>query len=123
MTNRQEADGFDGGVELSKRMRREAAQAKGHTPKPWRVENPKGRFTAVFITNDDGNGVIARVNLSRGGTNAPYEGEANAALITAAPDMLEVLESLLSWAEYMGGWEDPAWKQARAAVKRAKGAA
>ena len=63
-----------------------------YTPGPWRVDNPDAkRFTRLHIHNDDRMGIVAEVNLSRGGSNAPWEGEANARLIAAAPDLLAEL--------------------------------
>lgn len=32
--------------------------------------------------------------------------------------MLALLEDLLAWAEYMGGWEAPCWKRALRYVRR-----
>lgn len=50
------------------------------------------------------------------------EGEANAALISAAPDLLEALEAMLT---HMGmdedEWNKPTFDQARAAIKKARG--
>ena len=45
----------------------------------------------------------------------------NQALIAAAPDLLAVLERLEIWAGFMGGFEAPAWDDARAVIARAKG--
>lgn len=65
-----------------------------HTPGPWRAlpaENGHERH----IDSGDRNGIIATINLSRGGLNAPAEGNANARAIAEVPAMLILLTELL----------------------------
>ena len=47
--------------------------------------------------------------------------DANAALIAAAPDLLDALRDLLEWEIRMGGFESPAWERARLATAKAIG--
>jgi hypothetical protein len=42
-------------------------------------------------------------------------------LQNASRDLLHALEALIVWAEYLGGFQAPQWKQARAAIAKAKG--
>jgi hypothetical protein len=37
----------------------------------------------------------------------------------AAPDLFAAVLALLEWERHMGGWESPAWKQARDAARKA----
>jgi len=46
---------------------------------------------------------------------------ANANLIALAPEMYEILNGLLKWQAYMGGWEAPIWGRAKNIVGRIKG--
>lgn len=46
---------------------------------------------------------------------------ANAALIAAAPDLLDALRGLLEWESRMGGFESPAWARARLVSAKASG--
>lgn len=111
-----------------------------HTPGPWRVEagttliwgncNPDDRSTRGM-----GYPIAeARINPSGNWSTGPYadEGEANARLIAAAPEMKE---ALAAYDEYMGRWydgpESPAlhpdaaanWKRVRRALAKADGEA
>lgn len=85
-----------------------------HTPGPWWVEktdHPMGEGREV---HDDW-GLTANVN----GDSATSQ--ANAALISAAPDLLEACEMLLT---YLGDWDDPEDETcvaARKAIAKAKG--
>jgi hypothetical protein len=51
----------------------------------------------------------------------PDQDEADARVLAAAPRMLNALEELIAWADYMGGFESPQWEQARAALAKATG--
>lgn len=46
---------------------------------------------------------------------------ANAHLIAAAPDLLEALQALMTWAERTGGWESAVWDDAARIVANATG--
>lgn len=123
MTDRQEADGFDRGVELSKRMRREAAQAKGHTPKPWYAEKLEDDSWVIYPKGDEG--FICSFDGPDKTDRAPDEVKANAHVMKAAPDLLEALEAarrvLVEDEDYKT--YNPVVKACDAAIKRAKGAA
>lgn len=63
---------------------------KEYTPGPWRVMNdPHSRTLAV---RDDA-GVIAQIYTNRKNYNAPGDPDANARLISAAPELVEALIS------------------------------
>ncbi len=93
-----------------------------NTHAPWRlVTNWRGKLAVVDTRNDGRHTEIGRVcNLPRGRDG---RGVAIGRLISAAPDLLEALQRLLSAAEYGGGWHtmDPAKAAARAAIARAEG--
>jgi hypothetical protein len=42
-------------------------------------------------------------------------------LHSASRDLLHALEALIVWADYLGGFQAPQWKQASAAIAKAKG--
>lgn len=64
-----------------------------HTPGPWRVD--MAEVTARDTVGIDGPGwkSFAEVYVRVGGRSSP-EGEANAKLIAAAPDLLEALQAI-----------------------------
>lgn len=91
-----------------------------HTPGPWAIaRSPK--HGEPFITNATGKLTIA--NAINGTT--PAEREANARLMSLAPDLLTALESMMLIIDTA----NPAWKemgaveQARAIIAQAKGEA
>ncbi len=89
-----------------------------HTPGPWHAANanePK-ILHAFVISNDDGFGIIATVNLHRG-KDAPSEGESNARLIAAAPDLLAALKAVVAIADR----KTVEFDAARAAIAAAEG--
>lgn len=91
-----------------------------HTKGPWYIENHKIKCAGGYSVAD-----IHGAKTS--------EGLANAALIAAAPKMLEALKELLEWAEnacgcsgndeVFGCQNDAALKAARAAIAGAEGGA
>jgi hypothetical protein len=88
-----------------------------HTPAPWQV-SPYGNITSKSLT-------IAKVEQMPG--NYEFEKQANARLISAAPDLLSALEFLLADyiainGEKLTGSSIPADK-AREALRKAKGEA
>lgn len=106
-----------------------------HTPGPWGYTSRKGSWDWVVYCNADPN--IEICQPFHDGTDLNQIGEANARLISAAPDMLKALEACLSALSTM---TDPgaiktssvqnAWAQAveasvraRAAISKATGGA
>lgn len=96
------------------------AQAE-HTPKPWAVED--GVFVVSTVTEEAVCALVDSNDAVLAADAVTDEDRANVALMVAAPDMLEALEALTAWADYMGGWEAKPWTDAKAAIARAKGAA
>jgi hypothetical protein len=98
-----------------------------HTPAPWQV-SPYGNITSKSL-------VIAKVEQMPG--NYESEKQANARLISAAPDLLSALESLAVWNDgepcfcHVHGESERArytphdsyCDKARAALRKAKGEA
>lgn len=78
-----------------------------HTPAPWHVAN------GVQIRSERDQ--IAKVWMMRHG-----EGQANAHLIAAAPDLLEALAEVVEWLE-LGDHAGPMHSKARAAIAKARG--
>lgn len=100
-----------------------------HTPGPWAVEidikQPKRAFTikggirdvARYLSYDDH---IRWSDVSA----KPEEVEANAHLISAAPELLDALENYLNVCKTGDFDKEPdAWNRALAAITKARGAA
>jgi hypothetical protein len=112
-----------------------------HTPGPWEISGDEEGWTIRMGTAlaDDGRWQVQhRIELDWGdtydgeGDNSQYEeAEANARLIAAAPDLLAALEGVTAYIEdHRGDGGDGImctgcrlWKQARAAIARARGEA
>lgn len=109
-----------------------------HTPGPWRVDGHAGRLEIVGRPNwkcrrfgVEGEWSVAVVDdLSEGQDGAEFETEANAHLISAAPEMLEALEQFMEeYVELVNSGDAGFWnpededkvKVARAAISKAKG--
>ena len=85
--------------------------APKHTPGPWHVANG----VQVRSKRDQ----IAKVWMMRNG-----EGNANARLIAAAPELYEALSGTLDWlASYPGFASEAAWLNAHTALAKARGEA
>lgn len=95
-----------------------------HTPAPWKVSSEKHADEyACVITGGEHNGIIAKAELS------PYHdidrAEANAKLISAAPELLEALEEIKSLymisaiSEYRKPFQS-AWNKVESAIAKAK---
>lgn len=84
-----------------------------HTPGPWEVNGDN-----IFVGNGWG---IARVHI-----DLPKHKDANARLIAASPDLLELLEELLAMCERQRDFNDDGdgmmFDRARATIAKAKGA-
>jgi len=90
-----------------------------HTPGPWEAE-----FGESVHVLDHERGRICTVNWLRGphgsfGRRTDAEGEANARLIAAAPEMLRALIECLSELEGARFYSLPAQRMARAAIAKA----
>jgi len=88
-----------------------------HTPGPWAIRHtPRCHSALPFLEILSGTTVIGELfNDQTNYDNEPTggEGEANARLIAAAPDLLAELELAVSY-----GWDAPS---ARAAITKARG--
>jgi hypothetical protein len=99
-----------------------------HTHGPWLRTQGSGRF--YIKTDDDTHQSLATVFSNKGDfgciSNPDYEkAKANARLITAAPDLLEALQSLIDMdvAYHRGPKVEEAVEVARAAIAKATGKA
>jgi hypothetical protein len=93
-----------------------------HTKGPWKNE---GMGDITGMENDPENGCVGVVDVCNVYLRTvPGRHEANAALIAAAPDLLEALEEIVEAADG-SGWNqlDPGFFKARAAIKKARGEA
>lgn len=80
-----------------------------HTPGPWRRQIIAPTFEHTAVETADGKLSIARV----------YK-KADARLITAAPELLRILEQAVNRG-YMWDHDADLWSEANAAVRAAKG--
>ena len=83
-----------------------------HTPRPWRtIESTNKTMRTVVGPDFPGQGYIADVN-----------GEANARLIAAAPELLEALKQFVDYYESMQGHKDNSViRNGKAAINKAEG--
>jgi hypothetical protein len=82
-----------------------------HTPGPWKVESRGYKY----IVSKSGDGYITRdVCRMDASTMAAFAQEANARLITAAPDLLEALRDMVDHGDAT------AFAKARAAIAKAE---
>jgi len=96
-----------------------------HTPGPWFAHDFSGVNDdtvtpcdfAVSCTTPD-HLTVATMGMGANGTREEWE--ANARLISAAPDLLEALEEILGWQTLC---PIDLYEQARAAIKKARGEA
>lgn len=105
------------------------AKPAAHTPGPWRVhDRTRSRDNRIMVLHPDGQRLIADLSqgyASTAGEIPEEEREANARLIAAAPDLLNMLDRVLS--EYL--MCDPVngpvcaltLEHAREAITKAKG--
>lgn len=97
-----------------------------HTPGPWKIETAPNRFgkdfTGVSTVCDFGHDQWANLALC---ANNGMNGDANARLIAAAPDLLEALKyaerMLDSYKTTHVGVHHAALEKARAAIAKAEG--
>ena len=88
-----------------------------HTPGPWKVQRENGSpTTGQWMISGGGPGYLAEVrDLGVG------EVEANAFLISAAPEILEALIDAINLIETICSFEGDSIRKARAAIARARG--
>ncbi len=95
-----------------------------HTPGPWRVSSESPRIIKKdyrAIGSDAGFLIASTMGHDKSGFYASeQEADANALLITAAPELLEALEELLAATQHLEPCPATADK-ARAAIAKAKG--
>ena len=87
------------------------------TPKPWKVYTAKAGHKVIGIGDANGEGITdSGFGVWRGGS---AEAEANAHLISAAPDLYEALRDLVRTGgdDHMPGY----WEAAEAALAKAEG--
>lgn len=66
-----------------------------HTPRPWRtIESTNTTMRTVVGSDFPGQGYIADVNLCRANDAQDVDGEANARLIAAAPELLQLVKDM-----------------------------
>ena len=66
-----------------------------HTPGPWRtIESTNKTMRTVVGPDFPGQGYIADVNLCRTNDAQDVDGEANARLIAAAPELLQLVKDM-----------------------------
>ena len=69
--------------------------APQHTPGPWRtIESTNTTMRTVVGPDFPGQGYIADVNLCRTNDAQDIDGEANARLIAAAPELLQLVKDM-----------------------------
>jgi hypothetical protein len=98
----------------------ETKQTPQHTPGPWKVEHD-GDFYVITpdVVHGDAEAVdeLLAVYVSKN----PATREANARLISAAPEMLEALKAIIRDLPAKRDWLDPVIEaQAKAAINRAE---
>ncbi len=89
-----------------------------HTPETWLFL--KGPFVGTSTGLDWPSAVIADC---RTGYREHSENEANARIIAAAPEMLEVCKKMYDWIGRCADWvgEDPPYAELRAIISKAEG--
>lgn len=66
-----------------------------HTPGPWRTIESTNKTVRTIVGKDfPGQGYIADVNLCRTNDAQEVDGEANARLIAAAPELLQLVKDM-----------------------------
>ena len=103
---------------MSTTTERESKEAAKHTPGPWRYEESTKTIRALpsnywLCTMDSWDGAVSH--------------EANAALIAAAPELLEALKGVVMlWDDLYSGMQDgeeaSLWEAAKRAIAKAEGA-
>jgi hypothetical protein len=104
----------------------------GHTPGPWKVIHDM-IYREKFSTAKEGLTSIAKVKLPPRARVVTGEHAANARLIAAAPELLSIVEALVSMRDesdfthegayeafHKGGAEE-VWERARAAIAKVRG--
>lgn len=84
-----------------------------HTPAPWRHEPGRDGKPPYVVRGSEGGFVVMGMAAERQ--------EADAALIAAAPELLEALEVVLHLCHVIKAPDGPALDKARAAIAKARG--
>ena len=88
------------------------------TPGPWK-RSDNARWNVYASNNGHGKAICTMRNYNRHDPDT-QEADHNAELISRSPELLECLQDLLDWAEYMGGWNAPCWVWAQDLVDQIK---
>ncbi len=96
-----------------------------HTAGPWfhlrDAYTSEGSTRAHLIEDEEGR-ILALVDYRERPVELNWRGKSDAALIAAAPDLLEALKDALRGLEVLDRGESTVAKQARAAITKATGA-
>lgn len=101
-----------------------------HSPAPFRIDRTDDGRLLILAADCPGEGYVAQVNLARSKADRQPDGEANATLFLAAPDLLAACEEALAdWPSYLpsdGSLGDPdrlpvVRDALRAAIAKARG--
>jgi hypothetical protein len=95
----------------------------GYTPGPWRTDERHGSPRNIYASFEDGYDEMLATAYEMDHGSA-FTGEANARLIAAAPDMLQVLKEVAT-KDLHTDWckpAEPCWEcKVRAAIAKAEG--
>lgn len=83
-----------------------------HAPEPWTLVRSETPEYYVYEINAGHGHVASIAGWTHFGTICPIT-EANAQLICKAPALLRVLNSLVEWSGFTGGWNAPCWQEAQ----------
>ena len=93
-----------------------------HTPSPWRtIESANTTMRTVVGPDFPGQGYIADVNLCRTNDAQDVDGEANARLIAAAPELLAACQQTLAYFLRSQQSHAPEVKALQSAINKAEG--
>lgn len=92
-----------------------------HSPAPFRIDRTDDGRLLILAADCPGEGYVAQVNLARSKADRQPDGEANATLFLAAPDLLAACERAVSALAANGAPNCEAAKECRAAITKARG--
>ncbi|MFA5460405.1 MAG: hypothetical protein WC283_03810 [Candidatus Paceibacterota bacterium] len=88
-----------------------------HTKKPWEVDN----LTVYSLNKDDTNRFTCLMQNCGRNTTPQGELNANARLISAAPELLEACQEAYDYLQYNHGQGNKAFEMCKNSIKKAKG--